>query len=211
MKKILIHPLYVRIFHWVNAIAIVVMITSGWQIYNASPVFSAIAFPRSLTLGGWLGGGIQWHLSAMWLFTVNLAIYLLLGIFTGHFKAKFFPLGPKALISDISQALRGRLAHDSHEYNAVQKLSYVGVIFAMVLTFTSGLVVWKSVQFQTLGLVFGGYDGARIVHFVGMSLICAFIIVHLALVLIVPSTFLPMITGKAKPFPKSEKDAQHVA
>lgn len=211
MKKILIHPLYVRLFHWLNAIAIFLMIASGWQIYNASPVFSAIHFSSYFTLGGWLGGGLQWHFAAMWLFVVNLAIYLILGTATGHFKEKFFPLGPQAVISDLSQALRGKLAHKSHDYNAVQKLSYVGVIFAMLLTFVSGLVVWKSVQFQTLGLLFGGYDGARVVHFVGMSLICAFIVVHLALVLIVPSTFLPMITGKAKPFPDDNKDAKHVA
>ena len=210
MQKILIHPLYVRIFHWLNAVAIVVMIMSGWQIYNASPIF-AFNFPSAITLGGWLGGGIQWHLAAMWLFVGNLFIYLIVGLVSGHFKQKFFPVGPKAVLSDLSQALHGKLVHDSHDYNAVQKLSYIGVVFAMLLTFLSGLVVWKSVQFQTLGLLFGGYDNARIVHFVGMSLICAFIVVHLALVLIVPSTLLPMITGTAKPFPNDKKEMKHGA
>lgn len=210
MQKVLIHPLYVRLFHWLNAIAIIIMIMSGWKIFNAAPVFP-LHFPEAITIGGWLGGALQWHFAAMWLFVINLAIYLIAGIVTGHFRQKMFPLGPKAVLGDLAKALRGKLAHDSHDYNAVQKLSYVGVIFAMLLTFTSGLAVWKSVQFQTLGLLFGGYDGARWVHFIGMSMICAFIVVHLALVLIVPSTLLPMITGKAKPFPKDEKGARHVA
>ena len=210
MQTIKLHPGYVRAFHWLNAIAIFLMIASGWRIYNGSPLFN-FTFPSQLTLGGWLGGALQWHFAAMWLFIVNFVVYLIIGSVTGHFRSKFFPLGPKAVIADLSRALRGRLAHDSHDYNAVQKLSYVGVLAAMILVFLSGLVVWKSVQFQTLGLLFGGYEGARLVHFVAMSLICAFIVVHLALVLIVPSTFLPMITGRAKPFPADLEDRNHVA
>lgn len=209
MQKVLVHPLYVRIFHWLNAIAIVTMLMSGWQIYNASPLFESLEFPSAVTLGDWLGGGIQWHLAAMWLFVVNLLIYLVLGIATGHFREKFFPLGPKALFHDIGAAMRFKLAHDSHDYNAVQKAFYVGIVFVMLMTFVSGLVVWKSVQFQALSWIVGNYAVARYVHFAGMSLICAFIIVHVALVAIVPSTFLPMITGWGKAFPKKENN--HVA
>ena len=209
MQKVLIHRLYVRIFHWLNAVAIIMMVMSGWKIYNASPIFAGIEFPESITLGDWLGGALQWHFAAMWLFVVNLTIYLVAGIITGHFRRKMFPITPNAVISDVGQALRGKLAHDSHDYNAVQKVFYIGVIFAMLLTFASGLVVWKSAQFQALSWIVGNYDTARIVHFVGMSLICAFIAVHLALVVVVPSTLIPMITGWAKPFPKKEKN--HVA
>ncbi len=209
MQKVLIHRLYVRIFHWLNAVAIIMMVMSGWKIYNASPIFAGIEFPESLTLGDWLGGALQWHFAAMWLFVVNLTIYLMAGIVTGHFRRKMFPITPGAVISDVGQALRGKLAHDSHDYNAVQKIFYLGVIGAMLLTFASGLVVWKSAQFQALSWIVGNYDTARIVHFAGMSLICAFIVVHLALVVLVPSTLIPMITGWAKPFPKKEKS--HVA
>ena len=119
MKKVLIHPLYVRIFHWINAAAIVTMIMSGWQIYNASPLFESLEFPGSLTLGDWLGGGIQWHLAAMWVFVVNLLIYLVLGIATGHFREKFFPLGPKALFQDIWAAMRFKLGHDRDRKSVV--------------------------------------------------------------------------------------------
>ncbi len=209
MKKDLVHPLYVRLFHWLNAAAIVMMVMSGWKIYNASPIFEGIAFPEALTLGDWLGGALQWHFAAMWLFVVNLIVYLVTGIATGHFREKMFPVSPVAVINDVGQALRGKLAHDSHDYNAVQRVFYIGVIGAMLMTLISGLVVWKSAQFQLLSWIVGSYDTARIVHFAGMTLICAFIVVHLALVAIVPSTFIPMITGWAKPFPKKEKN--HVA
>ena len=197
-KKVTIHKLSVRIFHWLNAVAMLLMITSGWRIYNASPLFDSFRFPRGLTLGGWLGGALQWHFAAMWLFLVNLAIYILIGIISGHFRRRFFPVTPAAVLGDVGKALRGKLPHDVRNYNAVQKTSYIGVLMVMVLTFLSGLAVWKSVQFQAIGLLMGGYEGARLVHFVGMSLICAFIVLHLALVIIVPSTLIPMITGRAR-------------
>jgi len=209
MAWVKLHPLYVRIFHWLNAFAIVVMIMSGWQIYNASPLFEGLTFPPAFTLGGWLGGAIQFHLAAMWLFVVNLLIYLLFGFTSGRFHMRFLPLYPRDVLHDLWAAMTFRLKHDSHDYNAVQKLFYIGVIGAMLMTFLSGLVVWKPVQMQALSLVFGNYATARYVHFAGMSLICAFIVVHLALVLLVPSTLLPMITGRAKEFPKKEN--QHVA
>ena len=209
MQKILVHRLYVRVFHWLNAAAIIMMIMSGWQIYNASPLFEWLHFPREITLGGWLGGALQWHFAAMWLFVVNLLAYLVLGIATGHFRRKMFPLTPRAVLRDVGKAARGKLAHDSHDYNAVQKLFYLGVIAIMLMTFISGLEVWKPVQFQALGVIFGNYDTARFIHFCGMSLICAFIVVHIALVAIVPSTLIPMITGRAKPFPNEEHT--HVA
>ena len=206
MHWVKLHPLYVRIFHWLNAFAIVVMVMSGWQIYNASPLFESLVFPHAITLGGWLGGAIQFHLAAMWLFVVNLLIYLILGLATVRFRMRFLPLYPRDVVHDLGAAMTFRLKHDSHDYNAVQKLFYVGVIGAMLMTFLSGLVVWKPVQMQALSYIFGNYATARYVHFAGMSLICAFIIVHLSLVLLVPSTLLPMITGRAKAFPNEEKN-----
>ncbi len=199
-EKIKIHPLYVRVFHWINAVAIVVMITSGWQIYNASPLkfLPEFNFPEAVSLGGWLGGGIQYHFAAMWVFVLNFLIYFLVSIFSGHFKSALFPLTPSGVLGDMGKALRGKLPHEVGKYNSVQKATYVGLFVILILVILSGLSIWKSVQFQGLASLFGGYDGARIVHFVCMSLICAFIVVHLALVLIVPSTFLPMITGWAK-------------
>ena len=202
-----IHALFVRIFHWLNAIGIVLMITSGWRIYNASPLFD-FRFPASLTLGGWLGGALQWHFAAMWLLVVNFVVYLIIGIATGHFRRRFFPLSPQSLVSDFNQALKRKLPHSATTYNAVQKASYIGVLLAILLTILSGAVVWKPVQAQALGALMGGYEGARLVHFLGMTAISAFIIMHLALVLIVPNTLLPMIRGWARLKPALNIDTQ---
>jgi thiosulfate reductase cytochrome b subunit len=195
--KVRIHHPFVRIFHWINVVGMTLMIMSGWRIYNASPLFD-FRFPPSITLGGWLGGALQWHFAAMWLLVINFLVYLILGFATGHFRRRFTPVGPRSVVTDLGKALRAKLPHDNKTYNAVQKASYIGVLLAIVLTIASGLAVWKPVQVQELAALFGGYEGARLVHFFGMSAICAFIVMHLALVLIVPSTLVPMITGSVK-------------
>lgn len=190
------HPLLVRITHWLNAIAIVIMILSGWRIYNASPLFD-FRFPNSITLGGWLAGGIAWHFAAMWLLTLNGLIYLTYGLVSGHFRRVLLPIRPVEIWRDFMAALTLRLNHDSGEYNAVQRLMYAGVWLLIVLVTASGLAIWKPVQLQELASLLGGYEGARLVHFLAMSGIATFIIVHLALVILVPKTLLPMITGSA--------------
>ncbi|HUR43544.1 MAG TPA: cytochrome b/b6 domain-containing protein [Aestuariivirga sp.] len=196
-ERIPVHPLAVRVFHWINALAIVLMIMSGWRIYNASPLFS-FRFPNEITLGGWLAGALQWHFAAMWLLTINLLVYLAIGLFTRHFRRSFFPVSPRSILQDLGKALRGQLPHETGRYNAVQKASYIGVLLAIIVTIVSGVSIWKPVQLQELAWLMGGYEGARLVHFAGMTAICAFIVVHLALVLLVPSTLLPMIIGWAR-------------
>jgi thiosulfate reductase cytochrome b subunit len=195
--RIRVHSAAVRVWHWLNVAAMAVMIMSGWRIYNASPLFD-FRFPPSITLGGWLGGALQWHFAAMWLLVANLLGYLVYGLVSGHFRRAFLPFGPRAVAADLALALRAKLPHRTGEYNAVQRLFYVGVLAAILLTILSGFAVWKPVQAQGLASLFGGYEGARLVHFAGMALICLFIAVHLALVLIVPSTLLPMVTGTAR-------------
>jgi len=91
MRSKTIQPAWVRIVHWINAAAMVLMIMSGWQIYNASPLFSFLSFSHSITLGGWLGGALQWHFAAMWLLMVNGLVYLTLGLVTGRFRRKLLP------------------------------------------------------------------------------------------------------------------------
>jgi thiosulfate reductase cytochrome b subunit len=191
-----IHPLWVRCCHWVNAIAIVGMMFSGWRIYNASPLFD-FSFPREITLGGWLGGALQWHFAMMWVLGINGAVYLTLGVISGRFKRKFFPLSLRELFNDLRQALRGKLAHaDLSHYNMVQKLAYVGVILLGVGLVLSGLVLWKSVQFPLLRELFGGYETARYIHFFCMSAMALFVVVHLLMVLLVPRTLLAMLRGR---------------
>ena len=206
--RIRVHALFVRVFHWLNALGIILMIMSGWRIYNASPLF-AFKFPRELTLGGWLGGALQWHFAAMWLLVINFLVYLVVGFVSGHFRRRFTPVSPSSVLQDVGKALRGRLPHSTTTYNAVQKAAYIGVLLAIVLTILSGSVVWKPVQFQELGILFGGYEGARLVHFFGMTAISAFIVLHLALVLLVPSTLIPMIVGWARKSPHEMHGASH--
>src|SRR5215471_18384624 len=191
-----VHPVWLRITHWINAVAVLVMIGSGWEIYNASPLFR-FDFPKSITLGGWLAGALLWHFAAMWLFVVNGLVYVTLGILTGRFRRKLLPIRPGEVIADTRAALRGRLSHDDLSvYNAVQKLLYLGVILAGVVVVLSGLAIWKPVQLQELTALFGGYDFARYVHFVAMAAIVGFLIVHVALALIVPKSLRAMITGR---------------
>ena len=191
-----IHPWWVRITHWINAVAMLIMIGSGWQIYNASPLFR-FEFPPSIALGGWLAGAISWHLAGMWLLVVNGVVYVTLGIATGRFRAKLFPIRPREVVHDFTAALRGRLSyHDLTVYNAVQKLLYVGVICAGVVLVLSGLSIWKPVQFQEITALFGGYELARYVHFFAMSAIVAFLVVHILLALIVPRSLRAMIIGR---------------
>ncbi len=191
-----IHPRWVRICHWINALAILVMIGSGWQIYNASPLFGFV-FPREIALGNWLAGALLWHFAAMWVLVVNGIIYVTLGIVTGRFRRKLYPIRPSEVVADLKAAATFKLSHDdlSH-YNAVQKLLYTGVILAGVVIVLSGLSIWKPVQFQELTALFGGYDVARYVHFLAMAAIVGFLIVHIALALLVPKSLRAMITGR---------------
>jgi thiosulfate reductase cytochrome b subunit len=191
-----IHPRWVRITHWINAIAIFVMIGSGWQIYNASPLFSFI-FPRDITIGGWLAGAIMWHFAAMWVLVINGMIYVTLGIVTGRFRRKLLPISPSQVVSDAKAALSGHLSHaDLSVYNAVQRLLYLGVLLAGVLVVLTGLSIWKPVQLQELTALFGGYDAARYVHFIAMAMIAGFIVIHVLMALLVPKSLLAMIRGR---------------
>jgi len=191
-----IQPAWVRIVHWINAVAMVLMIMSGWQIYNASPLFD-FSFSKSITLGGWLGGALLWHFAAMWLLMVNGLVYLTLGLATGRFRKKLLPITPAGVIADTRAALTGKLSHeDLTKYNYVQKLLYAGIIVVGILIVLSGLAIWKPVQLQYLTALFGGYDFARYVHFFCMAAIVAFLIVHVALALLVPKSLRAMIIGR---------------
>jgi thiosulfate reductase cytochrome b subunit len=191
-----VQPAWVRIVHWINAVAVILMVMSGWQIYNASPLFK-FSFSHSITLGGWLGGALLWHFAAMWLLMVNGLVYLMLGFATGRFARKLLPITPSGVIADTRAALTGRLSHDDlTKYNYVQKLLYAGIIVVGIVIVLSGLSIWKPVQLQYLTALFGGYDVARYVHFVCMAAICAFLVVHVALALLVPKSLRAMIIGR---------------
>jgi thiosulfate reductase cytochrome b subunit len=195
-KANVIQPAWVRALHWTNAFAMVLMIMSGWQIYNASPLFD-FRFSSSITLGGWLAGALLWHFAAMWLLMVNGLVYLALGLATGRFRKKLLPITPAGVVSDAKAALTGKLSHaDLSTYNYVQKLLYAGIIVVGILIVLSGLAIWKPVQLQYLTALFGGYDVARYVHFICMAAIVAFLVVHVALAVLVPKSLRAMIIGR---------------
>ena len=193
----IIHPAWLRITHWINAVAVLIMIVSGWRIYNADPFFG-FKFPNELTLGGWLAGGVQWHFAAIWVLVLNGLIYLACNGATGRLLRKFWPLSPREILHDLLAALKGKLAHaDQTKYNAVQKAAYLFVwADLLLLLLLSGLVLWKNVQFPILRELMGGYESARRVHFISMAALVAFVMVHLAMVALVPRTFLAMIRGR---------------
>jgi thiosulfate reductase cytochrome b subunit len=206
-----IQPLIVRITHWINAVAMFIMIGSGWRIFNDSPLFPFIFHP-DITLGGdvqlsfekWqdsgMGGALQWHFAGMWLLVLNGLVYFAYNFATGRFRMKLLPVTLTGLLGDIGDALRFKLAHDDLSvYNHVQKLLYIGVLILGVLVVLSGLAIWKPVQLWWLTDLFYGFQGARWVHFFCMTGFVLFLIVHVALAVLVPRTIVSMITGNAPP------------
>ena len=196
--SMLIHPLVVRVCHWINVVAVLVMITSGWAIYNASPLFG-FEIPYAITLGGWLAGALQWHFAGMWLFAINGLVYVAYGIASGHFRRKLLPISPAALLSDVRDALRGKLAHeDLSVYNAAQRAAYAALIVLLAIMIATGLVIWKPVQFYWLGQWIGDSEGARYLHFFAMAAIAFIVLVHVVMVALVPRTFPTMFTGRIR-------------
>jgi thiosulfate reductase cytochrome b subunit len=190
------HPLAVRIMHWTNAVAMIIMIGSGWKIYNDEVLFGWLHFPDAITIGGEAQGALQWHFLGMWIFTLNLLGYVIYGLVTGRFWRKLLPVWPRQIIAETRAALRFKLSHDDiTKYNAVQRALYIGIILVLIVQVISGLAIWKPVQFQELTALFYDFQGARLAHFVGMALIVFFLVVHVALALLVPKTLAAMVTG----------------
>jgi thiosulfate reductase cytochrome b subunit len=195
-KQRRLHPLPIRIMHWINAVAIFIMIGSGWKIYDDDVILGWLHIPEFLTIGKWAQHGLQWHFFGMWIFGLNGLAYLAYGIATGRFRRKLFPISLRELLTTFGDALRFKLAHDDlTHYNAVQKILYLGVIVAGILILISGLALWKPVQFSALAALFGDFQTIRIVHFLCMAAIVSFLLVHVTLALLVPKSLIAMVTG----------------
>ena len=191
-----LHPPAVRIMHWINAVAMILMITSGWGIYDDDVIISGLHFSAYLRLGGWAAESLQWHFAAMWLLVLNGAAYLAYGLVTGRLRERLLPIRVSEVVQTVRDTLHLHIAHaDITVYNAVQKLLYIVVILAGVSQVVTGLAIWKPVQFSSLVALLGGFQSARVLHFAGMVTIVAFLLVHVALSLLVPSTLWAMITG----------------
>jgi thiosulfate reductase cytochrome b subunit len=202
------HTLLARAGHWTMVLAIFVMIGSGWRIYDNVPIFP-FQFPYWITLGGsralatvtsndWgTGNAIAWHFFGMWLLLAGFTMLVLNGIVTGHFRRDLLPVGPRSFLRDFIAAATFKLAHRLGEYNGVQRVFYWGALGCVAMMFLSGLAIYKPVQLGWLTFVFGGFPTARIVHFAFMALIVGFMCVHVALVVLVPKTFVAMTLGRA--------------
>jgi thiosulfate reductase cytochrome b subunit len=185
--------------HWINAVAMFIMIGSGWKIYNDAVLFGWLHFPEFLVIGKWAQHGLQWHFFGMWLIVLNGLAYVSYGLATGRFRRMLLPIRWRELIATVKAALLFRLSHDDPtRYNTVQKLLYVGVIFIGIFTVISGLAIWKPIQFSELLALFGSFQTARLVHFICMAAIVGFVVVHVSLALLVPHTIISMITGGPK-------------
>jgi thiosulfate reductase cytochrome b subunit len=195
-KERVLHPLPLRLMHWINALAIFIMIGSGWRIYNDDVIFGWLRFPDFLVIGKWAQYGLEWHFFGMWIFVFNGIAYLTYGIASGRFRNKLFPISLRELFATIGEALHLRLSHDDLTvYNAVQKILYLGVILVGILIVTTGLCLWKPVQFSEVASLFGSFQTIRLLHFACMSAIVAFIVVHVTLALLVPRSLVAMLTG----------------
>ena len=191
-----LHPPAIRVMHWINAIAMIVMIMSGWGIYNDEVIFGWLFFPHALLLGSWAAPHLLWHFAGMWLLVLNGLAYLVYGFASGRLRERLLPITPREVVLEVRKALRLDLAHDDlTTYNAVQKLLYIVVIVAGVMQVMTGLAIWKPVQFSWIMNLFGSFQGARLAHFIGMAVIVGFLVVHVVLALVVPRTLLAMITG----------------
>jgi len=207
MATRVMHPLAVRIMHWTNAVAIILMILSGWKIYNDDIIFSWLHFDEDFTLGGEAQGALQWHFAIMWILAINGLCYVLYGLFSGRFRRMLLPFSIAGLFADIKAAITFTLDHgDLTKYNMVQKLLYGGVIVVVILQVVSGLALWKPIQFSWLIPLFYSFQGARLVHFILMTAIVLFILIHVALALTVPQTLVAMITGNPPPHKTPHKE-----
>ncbi|MBS0561131.1 MAG: cytochrome b/b6 domain-containing protein [Proteobacteria bacterium] len=190
------HPLPVRIMHWTNVVAMAIMIPSGWGIYNDSVIVHGLHFPEEVRLGAWAAPSLLWHFAGMWLLMANGLAYLAYGIATGRFRERLLPIRVADIVQTVRETLRLHLAHeDLTTYNAVQKLLYIVVILAGISQVVTGLAIWKPVQFSGLVSLLGGFQTARLLHFIGMAVIVGFVVVHVALALLVPRTLAAMVTG----------------
>jgi thiosulfate reductase cytochrome b subunit len=191
-----LHPWPVRIMHWINAATMLVMITSGWGIYDDDVVIRGLHFGQAWRLGDWAAWSLNWHFAGMWFLTLNGIAYLTYGFLTGRFRERLLPIRLTDILHTIAETLRLQIAHeDLTVYNAVQKSLYILVIVAGASQVVTGLAIWKPVQFSGLVSLLGGFQAARLIHFAGMTVIVGFLIVHVALAVLVPQTLWAMLSG----------------
>lgn len=253
------HRAVTRLTHWINLVAVVLLLMSGLQIFNAHPALywgqtSTFAdpwismtaeetggamigvtqvgslriettglfgysgksglreprgFPAWATAPGYrnLADGRHWHFFFAWLFALNGLVYLSASILNGHIRRDLLPtrdqLAPSHLWREVMGHARLRFAkgEEARRYNGLQKLAYAGIALVVLpLMVLTGLTMSPAVDAGQpwLTVVFGGRQSARTIHFLCAGLIVAFVLVHVAMVLVsgVWNNLRSMITGR---------------
>lgn len=204
------HHWLVRLTHWVNVVAVSIMVGSGLRIFNAYPAFAARGtqfccypferqpIPKWLTFGGWLAGARHWHFAMMWVLAINGLIYLSFIYLHGEWR----DLTPRR--GDIRDSwemvkfyLFVRRDHPHQgKHNALQKTAYFAMPLLGLVLIVTGVAIWKPVQLAPLTRVLGGYVWARYWHFMAMVFLVALSVVHVFMVFAVdPQSLRSMITG----------------
>jgi Ni/Fe-hydrogenase b-type cytochrome subunit len=202
------HPIVVRFCHWLNAISIFVMTTTGLRIFKAFPSFgpkvpqkALIDIPGALTLGGWLGGALRWHFTFMWIFVATGILYLVYQFLSGHYKTVLFVPRDVPGVWPMARHyfLFGPKPAVTSQYNPLQKLAYTSTVFFGVASVLTGVVIYKPVQFSWLAWLMGGFHLARVWHFAAMCGFLAFIPGHLIMVALHGwNNFFSMLSGWKK-------------
>jgi thiosulfate reductase cytochrome b subunit len=202
------HSAVVRFCHWLNAVALTVMITSGWRIFKAFPSFGPrlpehklLNIPEAITLGGWLGGALQWHYTFMWVFTATGLIYVGYLVASGEYRMMLFR--PRDIPGVWPMARHyfffGPAPRQTEAYNALQKLAYTSVVLFGAVSVLTGIVILRPVQFSGLAWLMGGFHLARVWHFAAMCGFVAFIPGHLVMVALHGwNNFMSMVRGWKK-------------
>ena len=199
------HPWPVRLCHWLNTVSLFVMAASGLGIFRAFPSFGAkvpqhdfLNVPASLTLGGWLGGGLQWHLTFAWLYVATGVTYLGYQILSGNVRqALFVPRDVPGVWPMIRHYFFfGRKPPQTEAYNPLQKMAYTSAILLGALSFLTGIVLFNPVQFSFLASLMGGFHWARVWHFGVLGALVLFVVGHLVMVVLHGwNNFMSMLSG----------------
>jgi len=194
-----VQPLTIRLTHWLNALVLAGMVASGLQVFGAYPAFAergrdfccwpwpGFRFPEAVRLGGWLGGGLKWHLFLMWFFVLDGVVYVAFQVASGEWRRRVFrPRDVRGAWHMALYYLRLRRDKPHYEiYNGLQKAAYSGTIALGALAVATGFALWKPVSLPLLATAFGGYAWTRFWHFLVVWGFVAFLVVHLIMTLVV--------------------------
>jgi thiosulfate reductase cytochrome b subunit len=203
-------PWPIRLTHWIAVPTIVAMAGSGMQIWVAYPYLGprgatygwfplqGFVVPRWLRLGDWLAGARHVHFAFMWILVANGLVYLAYFFVSGEWRRRLFE--PRR---DARNALETALGYlrirpmptQAGLYNGLQRAAYTSAIALVAIQVLTGIAMWKPVQLRLLAALFGGYDGARAMHFLALLALVPLVVAHLVMVATHHRAFVSMLTG----------------